>query len=253
MTDAGFPLDPPKVLLAGDWHSNTPRAIDLIRVARAKGCTVVLQLGDFGFWVPEPRTANHLDRIDAACVENDVTVLWVDGNHECHPVLNGIPLEPEGFRRIRSRIIHLPRGFRWTWHGEVWLALGGAHSVDTFMRKEGVSVWQEEHISEGDARRAAEGGHADVMVTHDCPDNVDIPNLSPGSFPAHEVARGEDHRQMLGSVVDEVQPFMLFHGHYHVRYTSTRPRPSGGDTMIVGLADDMSRLRDNLMVLDLRS
>ncbi len=223
-----------------------------MQIARAKGCSVVIQLGDFGFWVPGEGTEMHLDRINDACAELGVVLLWVDGNHECHPALNDIPLEAEGFRRVRSHIIHLPRGFRWTWHGEVWLALGGAHSVDTFMRKEGVSVWQEEHISEGDARRAVEGGPVAVMVTHDCPDNVNIPNLSPGSFPDHEVARGEEHRQMLGSVVDEVQPLMLFHGHYHVRYTSRRPLPDGGDTLIMGLADDMSRLRDNFMVLDLR-
>lgn len=248
---APFPTSPDRVLLAGDWHSNTPRAVELVRIARAKGCTVVVQLGDFGFWVPDRRTTNHLDRINAACIENNVTVLWVDGNHEDHTTLNGAPISPKGFRRTRSHIIHLPRGFRWEWHGDTWLALGGAHSVDTFMRKEGVSVWQEEHISEDDVRRAVEGGPVDVMVTHDCPDGVDIPGLT-SQFPDHELRRADLHRKTLGDVVDVVQPYMLFHGHYHVRYTARRARPGGGDTLVTGLADDMSRLRDNFMVLELK-
>lgn len=250
MTNVAFPESPDRVLLAGDWHSNTPRAVDLVRIASAKGCDVAVQLGDFGFWVPDRRTTRHLDRINEACVENEVIVLWVDGNHEDHATLNSIPVSPEGFRRIRSHIIHLPRGFRWKWGGDTWLALGGAHSVDTFMRKEGVSVWQEEHISEDDALRAIEGGPVDVMITHDCPDNVDIPGLT-AQFPDHELYRADVHRQTLGRVVDTVQPYVLFHGHYHVSYTARRPRPGGGDTLVRGVADDMSPLRDNYTVIEL--
>lgn len=219
-------------------------------MARLRDADVVLQLGDFGFWVPGSGVEGHLRRINAECEKLGVTVLWTEGNHECHPVLNDIPVETEGFRRIRSHITHLPRGFRWTWHGDVWMAMGGAHSVDTYRRTEGVSVWQEEHISEDDARRAIEGGRADVMVTHDCPDDVDIPGLRPDLFPAYEILRGDVHRRTLGAVVDEVAPLMLFHGHYHVAHTARRPRPDGGDTLIQGLADDTSPLRENYTVLN---
>ena len=88
------------------------------------------------------------------------------------------------------------------------------------------------------------------MVTHDCPDNVDIPGLH-GQFPDHELYRADVHRRALGRVVDEIQPYMLFHGHYHVSYSARRARSDGGDTLIRGVADDMSPLKDNFAILDL--
>lgn len=47
-----FPVDPAKVLLAGDWHGNIRRAEAVIEIAGRKGITVIIHLGDFGFWVP---------------------------------------------------------------------------------------------------------------------------------------------------------------------------------------------------------
>lgn len=245
-----FPTDPDKVMLVGDWHSNTHRAEHMLEIAARNGVRVVIQLGDFGFWRPCLSTDDHLKRINTMCRRHGITLLWTDGNHECHPELLKLPVNSEGVRRVRSNILHLPRGFRWTWHGEVWMALGGAHSVDTFMRREGVSVWQEEHISDEDAARAVEGGHVDVMVTHDCPDGVAIPGLVEGAFPDYEIEKAENHRRVLGRVVDQVGPYMLFHGHYHVKYESRRYRPQGGDTYIIGLADDGSRYSDQFVVLD---
>ena len=245
-----FPTNPDKVVLAGDWHGNTPRGIEVIRIAHELGAPVVLHLGDFGFWTPGPSTSRYLTRLNRECVELGITLLWVDGNHECFTDLYLYPTNDEGVRPILSNIIHLPRGFRWKWHTDTWMSLGGAHSVDTFTRKEGVSVWKEEHLSARDVRHAIEGGHVDVMVTHDCPSGVDIPGLT-NQFPDHELRKAAEHRETLSKVVDSVQPLMLFHGHYHVFYRARRPRPSGGDTIVIGLADDMSPLRDNYMVLNL--
>lgn len=246
-----FPVNPAKVLLAGDWHGNTVRATEVIKIAHENGVPVVIQLGDLGFWTPGESTNRYLKAVNEMCKQLGVTLLWVDGNHECHPEINKLPINDEGVRRTRSHILHLPRGFRWNWYGDTWLALGGAHSVDTHMRKEGVSVWQEEHISAEDIRRSVEGGNVDVMVTHDCPDGVEIPGLQSHLFPIHEITRSDEHRKTLAEVVDAVNPLMLFHGHYHVFYRSRRPRPEGGDTLVTGLADDGSNYRDHYVILEL--
>ena len=251
MKTVPFPTNPPKVLLAGDWHGNTRRAEAVIAVAGQQDIPVVLHLGDFGFWTPGQGTDSYLAAVNRACVEHNVTLLWVDGNHEDIPTLNSLPLNEDGVRRIRSNVLHLPRGFRWDWHGDTWMALGGAHSVDTHMRKEGVSVWQEEHLSDEDVEYASRPGGVDVMVCHDCPDGVYIPGLRSGQFPAVQIRRAEEHRELLGAVANAVKPKMLFHGHYHVRYSGTRQLPGGGDTLVYGLADDMSHLLDNILVLDL--
>ena len=247
-TLADFPSDPPVVMLAGDWHGNSTRAVVVLNAAADEEIGVVVHLGDFGFWTPGHASDSYLNAVEQRCAALGVTLLWVDGNHEDHTSLNAIPLADNGTRYIRPHIIHLPRGFRWTWAGKIWMALGGAHSVDSHVRKLGVSVWDEEHLSEGDVSRAIAGGPVDIIVAHDCPDNVHIPNLPSHLFPVTQIAIAEQHRGLVGKVVDAVRPSILIHGHYHTRYTSQRPLPDGGVTKIVGLSDDRSPLHDNVAV-----
>lgn len=251
--DFVFPDNPDLVLLAGDWHGNAYRAVEAIRFAGNNDVKTVVHLGDFGFWTPGDHSQRYLDAVEQECFDWGITLLWVDGNHECHPALNDLPINEFGVRPISEHVAHLPRGFRWTWHGKRWMALGGAHSVDTYMRKEGVSVWDEEHLSDDDVLHAIEGGEVDVMVCHDCPDKVHIPDLPSNMFPVYEIYRADQHRHKLGGVVDAVRPKALYHGHYHTRYTSFRDLPNGGRTHVMGLADDGASLTDNVAILDLNA
>lgn len=245
--------DPDRVLLAGDWHGNTNRAGGVIASAGMRGIPVVLQLGDFGFWVPGADTDAYLDTVDKLCARHGVELLWVDGNHEDHVTLNALPLNDSGVRPIREHIHHLPRGFRWTWHGRTWMALGGAHSIDKHLRTPGRSWWPEEYLSDADLDRAISGGPVDIIVSHDCPDRVDTPGLAPdGFFPAAQIADADAHRYLVGTVVDATRPGVLFHGHYHRRYNAVRDLPGGGQTAIIGLGDDGCSTRDNTQLLDLR-
>lgn len=241
---------PDRVMLAGDWHGNAGRATSLIMSAGARGIPVVLQLGDFGFWTPGPWTDRYLDAIEETCARHGVTLLWCDGNHECFAALYALPVDPgTGLRTIRPHIFHLPRGLRWDWHGKVWMALGGAVSVDRHMRTEGKSWWPEETLSDQDVARAIDGGPVDVIVAHDTASGYEIPGLAPdGFFPQHLIYESEIHRRRVGEIVDATKPTVLYHGHYHVSYTAYR-----GDTRIVGLAADDSSFVKNAMVLDLTS
>jgi hypothetical protein len=59
------------------------------------------------------------------------------------------------------------------------------------------------------------------MLTHDCPDGVDIPTLrksSPAEWPEAALRAAQQHRELLRAVVNAVMPAVLYHGHYHVRY-----------------------------------
>ncbi len=248
-----FQEQPDRVLAAGDWHGNTHRAASVIQSAGMREIPVVLQLGDFGFWTPGPDTDRYLDAVNAACEQWNVVLLWVDGNHECFPHLNALPINEIGARPIREHVVHLPRGFRWSWHGRRWMALGGAHSVDKHLRTLGRSWWPEEYLSDSDLDTAIAGGPVDVIAAHDCPDQVHIPGLAPdGFFPAAQIADAEAHRYLVGRVVDATKPGVLVHGHYHRRYNAVRPLP-GGDrqTAIIGLADDGAPFRDGMLLLDL--
>lgn len=247
-----FPVDPPRVIVAGDWHGDTVRAREVIRLAGEQGIHVIVHLGDFGFWVPGPATGRYLSTVNKECVRAGVLLLWVDGNHEDHAELNAIPLDDTGVRRIRSNIAHLPRGFRWTWHNKTWMALGGAYSVDRYDRKLNVSWWEEETLTPDDVSRAVSPGHVDVIVAHDCPNRVNIPGLQSHRFPAYAIAESDEHQRLVGTIVDATRPSVYFHGHYHVRYTAYRHLPDEGSTLVIGLGDNYGKLADNFAVVNVK-
>jgi hypothetical protein len=69
----------------------------------------------------------------------------------------------------RGRLYHLPRGYRWKWHGRRWLACGGGVSLDRACRRGGIDWWPQEEISDLQEAALIGAGVADVMVCHDCP------------------------------------------------------------------------------------
>lgn len=247
-TDSSLnPPGPDRIVLAGDWDANIHRACSVVQYAGLRAISTVVQLGDFGYGTPGGWSTRFLDAVEAACAQHCVTVLFIDGNHEYFPGLNALPIDPDtGLREIRPHIHHLPRGLRWTWHDTTWMALGGAHSVDRFARKEGVSWWPEEHLTAADVARAIDPGPVDVIISHDAPAGVLIPGLTSTGFPAAEIAAADRHRDLVAAVVDATSPALVFHGHYHTRYSGLR-----GTTTIIGLADDSAPLNENSLVLNL--
>ncbi|TXH09929.1 MAG: hypothetical protein E6R04_06595 [Spirochaetes bacterium] len=246
---------PDQIAVAGDWHGNLDWAVRALKWLHQQGIRVVVHTGDFGFWREGvARTELYLDGVGKVCDDLDMVVLWIDGNHEDHERLQNIPVDEEsGVRPVRDRVIHLPRGFRWTWHGKKWLALGGAASVDRDLRTEGFDWWPSEVISFADARHAVSGGRADVMVTHDAPDQVKIPGITDrerSPFTPEIQRYADNHHALVGTVVDEVKPAVLFHGHMHRRYQYTRTTPHAR-TLVVGLDCDKTTLDDNLRIVSL--
>lgn len=211
------------IAVAGDWHGNLGWALRALKIAHAAGARTVVQLGDFGYWRRDPATTKYLRRLERQLAELEMRLLWVDGNHEDHVLLRSQPLDEDGARPISEHVTHLPRGYRWTWPGpdgtpRIWLALGGAVSMDRDNRTRGRSWWPEEAITDQDIERAASGGRADVMVTHDAPHGVAVPGSHNTGWPDTAVADAQGHRRRLRAGVDVVRPHELWHGHYHVRY-----------------------------------
>ena len=91
---AGFLAAPSRVALAGDWHANAAYAVEAIRHARRRDSDVVIQLGDFGFHFLDA----FLDALDAALADEDLSLGFVDGNHENFDRLLAIP------RRLGYRV-----------------------------------------------------------------------------------------------------------------------------------------------------
>lgn len=245
-----FPDDVARVGVAGDWHGDRHFAAKIVRHFAAK-IDVVVHTGDFlNIYAPDA----FLDDVEEIAQEAKVIIMFVDGNHEPFDWLLAHPVDEDGVRRLRPRVWHLPRGFRWEWMTLTFLALGGAHSVDRPMLTPGRNWWPQETITLQEAADAAGGGHADVMVTHDCPAGVDGLDLSGGEkyFPVEELERARRHRQVLTTVVHEVKPHRLWHGHHHYRYDGRLDYGDGTYCQVMGLAPNRARIyADNMQVIDL--
>jgi hypothetical protein len=190
--------------------------------------------------------------VDDALRKAELELWFVDGNHECHPKLLRYPIHENGRRRLTDRIWHLPRGFRWTWDGVSFLALGGAYSIDRQRRIPNESWWPQEEITDAQIDDAIAGGKVDVLVSHDCPTGVEIPGLADSAhlWPPIDLIRAENHRLQLRRVVDAVQPSRIWHGHYHRRYESIAEMGYGIAVQVAGLDRDGTTLVGNIDIVD---
>lgn len=208
-----FPVDPGMFAIAGDWHSDPQFAAQVIRSLPSE-VDVLVHTGDFGYLFLHP----FLEEVQRVAEDAGIIVMFVDGNHDDHDWLATHPIGEDGVRRIRPRVWHLPRGFRWVWGGVSFLALGGAASLDR-VGLEPKCFWAQECISDEDIRRVLTDGPVDVMITHDAPAGHEIPGLlDPAVFHEAQLERALDHKQVLADVVFRLRPKHLWHGHYHSRY-----------------------------------
>lgn len=241
---------PGRVLLAGDWHGDLPFAQSCIEWGYSVGVSTFVQLGDLNYMADDEGRrfltglATWLDLFDA-------DLLWLDGNHEDHSALNALPLDPAtGLRPVESRIWHLPRGFRWQWHGHTWMALGGAHSVDRSARTPH-TWWPGEVLSDSDVAYATRPGEVTMLLTHDMPSQAHLPRLDGHSYwPEHDLAAAEAHRARVGAVVDAVQPAHVWHGHHHHRYDQTVPRDQRQPLTVHGLGCNGQHIDLAAVVID---
>jgi predicted phosphodiesterase len=252
LADADSP-PPRRILVAGDWHGNLDWALNVVRrvpqLLSGEPTRLILHLGDFGIW-PGAGGERYLNALSAVLSQVGAELLFIDGNHEDFRQL-AVEAGPGEPLAVRPNIGHLPRGLSWKWHGRRWLACGGGVSLDRAARTEGLNWWPQEEITDGQEAAIAAGGHADVIVSHDCPSGVVHAFPRPPSWwaPA-DLARNDAHRKRLQRIVESVQPAHLMHGHLHRAYR--RSCDFGyGPVEVTGLAAD-GELR-NFAVLDVDS
>lgn len=237
--------EPKRIAFAGDFHMNVRWARAAVKYAIECMADVVIHVGDFGY---------TFDPAFLRAVDQGVPVLFVDGNHDNHDWLAEQPIGKNGLRYLGSNVWHLPRGFRWTWAGVRFLACGGAYSVDRQWRALGESWWAGETITDDDVYRCADGGPTDVLVAHDCPTGVIIPEVddrtTPAPFPAPALVEATHHRRKLRRIVDATAPHTIWHGHYHVRYEQQAQFP-GRPATVVGLDCDGTTMDRNVQVVNL--
>lgn len=233
-----------RILLAGDWHGNRAWAETSFDAAARHSCDAVLQLGDFGLW--PGREDAWLDHVDALAGAAGATLVWIDGNHENHDALERwrAKADERGMVRMRDSVQWASRGARWEWSGVRFGALGGAVSVDRFLRRPGVNWWPQEAVTQSDVDRLGDEP-LDVLITHAAPDTGQRPALRL-PLPPSIVADARHVRSLLDQAVARTGPALVVHGHYH-----TRMRAEIEGRVVEGLAHDQSSIEEALALLDL--
>lgn len=215
-----------KIGFAGDWHGQSPWAVSAVTLLAERLADedekLIFQLGDFGFW-PGQWGKLFIDSLDAELERTNSQLFFVDGNHENHTLLRklakskGLADQPVPCP-VTDRITWLQRGTRFKVNDKIYLALGGAASVDRKMRTENQSWFPAERITIEQRNSAIDGGPADVLLSHDAPSDIQINFPSTPIWPAEDLALSQVNREYLQDVVDECGINWVMHGHMHMAY-----------------------------------
>lgn len=219
-------------VVAGDLHGDTGWALRLIRAAAAAGARRIFQIGDLGVCWPGRDKYKFDRRLSRGLTPHEMTLLFIDGNHDHHPELRRLPIEEDGLARVRENILYLPRAGRYQYAGLRFGGLGGAYSVDKQLRTEDKDWWPDEEIAPEDVEKLVAGGSLDVLLTHDVP--IDFQGLVSGfpDLPCEVVRQADVGRRLLQSAVDQLRPAQVFAGHWHQRRTDVLKHRDGGDTRV---------------------
>ena len=169
-----------KIFITGDTHS-TYNLEKIKRKNWKEGYTltkkdVLIIAGDFGFLWRHKRTKEEVYWLKWL-EDRPWTTCFIDGNHENFDLLDNLQrrdLFGAEVGIVSHSIHHLLRGRIYKIHERRILALGGAHSHDREHREWGVSMWEQEMITDDDIdstlhNLAIYHNKVDYVVTHCAP------------------------------------------------------------------------------------
>lgn len=187
-----------EILVVGDIHGDFGPLNALI--ARRKP-QIVLACGDFGYW---PKWEGKKRVIKAGKTK----VYFCDGNHEDHWSLRQLinnEIFPNVFYMKRGSVLTLE-------DGRNILFVGGAQSIDKYIRKEGVDWFREEEIMPEDLDKMPDANtKIDIVISHTCPDEIlsQLPNV-------YNVEAVDWSRKALSHVFQRFRPSLWYFGHFHL-------------------------------------
>lgn len=237
-----------KIGLLGDTHGQTRWTLFALWNFHYHGIDTIVQLGDFGISNTQSGHA-FLKRVRLGLKNYGQTMYVVPGNHEDYDYIHSIPVNEDGWQELRNGILLAPRGHRWQWEDTSFVALGGAASVDRHWRtnaKGSKSWWAEEALMPDDVTKVAEGGYADIMVSHDAPFCRVIDEKirgNPLGFKQWDLEYAHENRKLFDQAFHAVAPKAVIHGHYHFPVQDTVEVVRNGETaeaLVVGLDCDNS-------------
>ena len=143
------------------------------------------------------------------------TTLFVDGNHENHPILASYPVVDfcgGKAHQIKDSVYHLIRGEVYTIDGKTFFCFGGASSHDKHLRKEGVDWWSEEIANFAEMNKAIDNlekynNEVDYIISHCC--STRVQNII---SPYYE---SDSMTQFFKFIEENIKFKAWYFGHYH--------------------------------------
>lgn len=203
----------------GDVHGDLGHLLIVAQTMWQRGVAVMLVLGDFGLVWRGRDWATHLDRLNRSLIQNGQMLYWLDGNRETFDSLySKLPISDDGLRRLRSNIVHLPRGYCTTLASRKTLAvLPSASSADKHLRSEGKDRSPEEPISKQELDALAYD-RADVLVGNGPPIPLSTLDAELAETDGNGPPEMRDHsaagRRQLQRSFQRVRPKLYLGGHH---------------------------------------
>ncbi len=187
-----------KTIVVGDIHGEFKKLNELINKKRPE---LIICCGDFGFW-PNFSSGTFLKDIKL----QGAKLLWIDGNHEDH-----WSLKERTTDELAPNIFYMPRGSTYKLDdGRTIMFMGGAHSIDKHLRREGVDWFPEETITQKDLYDLPQV-KVDIFITHTCPAELVHDMIQFNSFKDMEPSN-----RALSELWKIYKPDLWLFGHWHI-------------------------------------
>ena len=171
--------------------------------------------GDFGFIFRNNEAEREfLDYLET----KSYTICFCDGNHENFPAIFSYPKEKwnGGYvHRIRKNVLHLMRGQVFKIDGKKVFSMGGAYSIDRYVRKLNFSYWEEEIPNNQEYHEATQNlrennDEVDIVISHTAPREI-IRRM--GKYPdAHDM----ELTGFLEWIMYQIKYQHWYFGHWHL-------------------------------------
>lgn len=212
-----------RLFITGDTHNDIDiRKLNTKHFPEQKDLTkddVLLIAGDFGF--PWCYPENKTDKYWLKWYESKpFTTLFIDGNHDNFPALDSYPeIEFHGAKcnAIRPHVLHVKRGEVLEINSHKILCIGGAVSVDKYLRTPGESWWPEEVPPEAEWNKvfsALKQKKPDVIISHDCPAYVS--RRMHGNTVMPSVVQSQLDRILNTICANNIPVSKWYFGHHHI-------------------------------------
>lgn len=204
------------IYLTGDTHRDFNRFF----YNKFEDEDYVIILGDSGLiWTDEIMNKYWIDWFE----KKNYTVLIIDGNHECFPLLNKYPQKIWNGGKIHvlgKNIYHLMRGQIFNIAGHKIFTFGGARSIDRHVRINKVNWWAAEKPTrkerlDGLDNLEKHNNTVDYILTHECGTTIFNKLVQKFKFKAETYTLQKYFEQIYSTIKYKKWYF----GHYHIDFS----------------------------------